>query len=259
MDYNLTRRQMIRLGTSFGIGLAGAALFDHGSSSNAADASQGNPWQYHELDTPTSEKLGYKGFYKGGCAYGTFYGAMFQLSRKHGEPYSSFPIHMMKFGTSGVAGYGSLCGCLNGGAALIGLFCQDDAVRNQMIQELLRWYEQTKFPIYKPSFSPIETEIVQTKSNSVLCHVSVGEWCGISGYKASSKERSDRCARLAGDVSKKTTDMLNSWLKGEYLSANLSSISDDCRACHGRGGEVDNIKGLMDCSICHDDKLSDHY
>ena len=51
MDYKLTRRQMIRLGTSFGIGLAGAALFDHGSSSNAADASQGNPWQYHELDT----------------------------------------------------------------------------------------------------------------------------------------------------------------------------------------------------------------
>ena len=250
---------MIRLGTSFGMGLAGLVFFDKGSSSNAADASPVDPWQYHELDASASVKLGYKGFYKGGCAYGTFYGVMFQLSRKHGEPYSSYPIHMMKFGTSGVAGYGSLCGALNGGAALIGLFCQDDSVRNKMIQELLRWYEKAELPTYKPSFSPIESEIVQTKSNSVLCHISVGEWCGVSGYKASSRERLDRCARVAGDVSGKTTEILNKWLKGDYISGNLTSIADDCRSCHGTGGEVDDIKGLMDCSICHNDKLSDHY
>ena len=46
-------------------------------------------------------------------------------------------------------------------------------------------------------------KIVQTVSNSPLCHVSVGKWMKKSGYALGSPERKDRCARVTASVAYK--------------------------------------------------------
>ena len=43
-----------------------------------------------------------------------------------GEPFNLIPAEMMNFGKAGVVGWGSLCGALNGAAAL-GSFCPQSA------------------------------------------------------------------------------------------------------------------------------------
>jgi len=78
--------------------------------------------------------------------------------------------------------------CENG--ALIGL-------------EMLQWYSETALPVYNPKQPKQNTKIIQTTSESPLCHVSVGKWMKASGYALASPERKDRCARVAASVAYK--------------------------------------------------------
>ena len=93
--------------------------------------------------------------------YGLFAAIMSAMAEVQGEPYLSFPVHMMKYGEGGVGLWGSLCGTVNGGAAVIGLFVLDKAQREQLIAKLFSWYEATELPTYRPKSakdsSPVPT------------------------------------------------------------------------------------------------------
>jgi cytochrome c553 len=91
-----------------------------------------------------------------------------------------------------------------------------------------------------------------------LCHRSIGVWCEATGYAVSSKEREERCARVAADTSQKVTEILNDVFKGKPVAAGLPATTTSCLSCHGKDGELDNAKVKMNCSVCHDDKLTDH-
>lgn len=55
------------------------------------------------------------------CCAGVFCAITSALATAIGEPWTSLPMVIMLFGRGGGVGWGSLCGCLNGGAALISL------------------------------------------------------------------------------------------------------------------------------------------
>jgi len=103
----------------------------------------------------------------------------------------------------------------------------------------------------------------QSISHSVLCHVSVGRWCAVSGYASGSPERSERCARLTGDVAAMTAKLLNAYFyEGGVRAAEsvakvrLSATTASCRVCHFKGKDYEAgqfTRGYLECEACHRD------
>lgn len=130
MAKQVTRREILGYGAALGAAFTGTVLSGctsfPGKSAKKADAdaakSDQGLWTFRKIDPETAARMGYEGYYEGRCCYGAFMGIVGQMAKEYGEPYRSFPFKMMEFGTTGVAGYGSLCGALNGAAAAIGLF-----------------------------------------------------------------------------------------------------------------------------------------
>jgi NADH pyrophosphatase NudC (nudix superfamily) len=184
---------------------------------------------------------------------------MSQLADEHGGPYKSFPVDMMRYGMGGTADWGSLCGTLNGSAALIGLFTEKEDEIKICVDELFLWYEQTELPIYNPQRSTSNIEIPKSLSLSVLCHVSVTKWCKISGHKISSKPQKERCRRLAADTARKTVEILNAQIAGQFSKTRqFNKITSQCKSCHTKGSELQNSRGKMSCTQCHSLQPDNH-
>jgi hypothetical protein len=159
---------------------------------------------------------------------------------------------MMRYGDGGIGHWGSLCGVINGGAALIGLFQseKDNRRREQLIRELCVWYETTLLPKYEPVEPKWADEVEPSVANSVLCHVSVAKWCESSGCGAFSMEKKERCRRLAADGAIKVTEMFNRQLAGDRGSIELTPEVKSCVECHGKKGQADALV-QMNCTTCH--------
>jgi hypothetical protein len=191
--------------------------------------------------------------------YATFVGIIGELAQKVGAPYSTFPSGMMKYGANGIAGWGLVCGALNGAAAAIYLV-RDPARGAPIITELFRWYAEQPLPFYEPAEPRIEDAIPASVAGSQLCHISVSKWCDKSGFKANSPQRGERCARLSASVAARTVELLNASAGGETHAAVPEPTGvRTCLACHGRGGSVGNVYAShqSSCTICHTN-LSKH-
>jgi hypothetical protein len=256
----LSRRQVLGpLGIVAGTCALSSCLTDHRASEPDTDKEPTFPWTYSELDPDITAGNAYDDCVKGHCMYGVFAPVMSQLAVEHGDPYRSFPIEMMRYGAGGAGAWGSLCGALNGAGALMGLFAQNEEQMKQMMDELYLWYEQTSLPVYVPDRPRFDLEIPTSISNSVLCHVSVTQWCKVSGHKAFSEPRKERCTRLSADVAKKTVEILNSCCQDRFVRAqSLSQETKTCRSCHTKGSEKSNSRGKMSCNSCHFTLASDH-
>lgn len=209
-------------------------------------------WKYLQLDPIASAELAYKFYPEGSCMYATVKSVVSQLAEKVGEPYTSFPLHMFKYGHGGVGGYGSVCGTLNGTAALLGLLITDKNVRDKMIADIFRWYEQEPMPVFSPKSPDNDYIPIKSISNSVLCHVSNTNWCNIAGFSVDSSERKERCRRMTADVAKKITISLNDIFSNSY-SANVynNEAANTCLTCHSSDGKVNNVAVEMSCNSCH--------
>jgi len=254
----LTRRQILAP-----IGIAAGSCALSSCFSERAPSSLGKkpgfPWHYEELDPEVIAERAYCDHRRGHCMYGAFVPVISQLSGKYGEPYSSFPVGMMRYGAGGAVGSGSLCGALNGSAALIGLFVRKEQEMKLLIDELFLWYEQTELPVYVPDRPALDVKIPTSVSNSVLCHISVTKWCKISGSKTFSKQQKERCARLSADAAGKTVELLNAHFAGEFSAAHeFDDEVKTCRSCHTKGSERSDSRGKMHCRSCHSSLAVDH-
>jgi hypothetical protein len=225
-----------------------------------------SPWSYVALDVETVRKKGHTKFYEGDCCYGAFASIIEALQEKAGFPFTQIPTKMMEFGAGGVAGWGTTCGALIGASAAINLVT-DKATAKKLVSELLGWYTQTPFPsqisnqyavqhqYYEREYKS-DKELPQSVSNSPLCHVSVTKWCLASKMASGSKEREERCSRLAGDVAAKAVEMLNANLMGSFTAAfKPSSETQVCTTCHTKGENYDAGQftlGMMECTSCHE-------
>jgi hypothetical protein len=223
-----------------GIGLPSTALAKGGTTEKW-------PWPYVKLDPEKTAELAYNEWYRVFCGCAVVSSVFSQLREKVGEPYTSFPIDAFMFLEGGVAGWGTICGSVAGanivsnviiGPRINGPECENGALIGS---EMLEWYSDSQLPIYNPKKPKIAAKIIQTKSESPLCHVSVGKWMAKSGFPLPSPERKDRCARVTASVAYKLVEHLNAWKDGKYeTGATWFSGKDvgitaqqNCTECHG--------------------------
>jgi len=261
MKEKMTRKDFLRGSLLF----AGAGTLAAGTgagilkNANAAPNAEW-PYPYQELDPEYVRKLGHDSFFSGkGCCYGAFHAIIAALAEKIGEPYSSFPTEIMIFGHGGSAGWGTICGALNGAAAAISL-THEKSDSDKLVDELNGWYTQTKFPSDASNQLAVDNAYEQNKfsetlpqneSGSPLCHVSVTEWCKFAGKKVSDLERKERCGRLTGDVAAYAVQIMNANLAGTFTSSYVPPESiASCMSCHGSSG-MSQVAAKMECESCH--------
>lgn len=213
-------------------------------------------WKYARLDPVVTAGLAYEYYSEGSCMYAIVKSVVSQLAEKVGESYTSFPFHLFKYGHGGIGGYGSVCGTLNGAAALIGLLITDKNVQDKMIADVFRWYEKEPFPEFSPVSPGYDYVPVKSISNSVLCHASNANWCKTTGLKVDSKERKERCRRMTADVTMKLATSLNEIFENAYItSVQNDETVNSCLTCHGSEGKVNNTAVKMSCNPCHSESV----
>jgi len=232
------------------------------------------PWEYRKLDPYEVAELGYQGYcgktFSGEklpgahCCFGAFYAIIKALADEVGSPYKEFmPVtSMATVGKGGIVGWSTVCGALNGAAWATYLVLPEEEA-DKVINELFAWYQYEELPKYKPpkamkaSLDPMPTSV----ANSPLCHASVTNWCTASGYRAFSKERSERCARLTADVAGKTVELINAMHDGTfaYVYYDKNTELNTCGSCHSnKGSTLEDTRGKMYCVSCHSDKGATH-
>jgi len=249
----LTRRNLLINAGIFTAGVAGITALSSvvPGLASKAEASGGStekwPWPYVKLDPEKTAEIAYNEWYRVFCGAAVISSVFGQLREKVGEPYKSFPIDAFVFLEGGTVGWGTICGSNAGanvvsnvitGPRIAGPDCENGALIGS---EMLQWYSETPLPVYNPKEPKQKTRIIQTTSQSPLCHVSVGKWMKESGYALASPERKDRCARVAASVAYKLVQDLNAWKDGKYVSkANWTPAKDvgitaqqNCTECHG--------------------------
>lgn len=216
----------------------------------------GNQWRYVRLDPAVVAAEAYRLMPEGGCMYGLFAAIITTMSKTQGEPFSSFPVHMMKYGVGGVGLWGSLCGTINGGAAIIGLFERDKGRQEKLIAQLFSWYEAAELPGYQPHKGGDSSGILKSVAGSVLCHVSASKWCKIAGSEVGSPEMKERCRRLTADVAFKTVELLNANQQSPCEFAGPNAEVKSCLSCHGK--DLHDTMGQMRCNSCHQQLSKKH-
>lgn len=251
MARDITRRDLFKAAKVTGAAVLGGAVITSVNSFAGRDGVAGFPWTYKKVDPDTAALRAYNGCFEAGCMFGAFEGVIGTLAEEHGEPFSSFPRAMMSYGGEGIAGWGTVCGTLNGTAAAVSLFVTGDA-RKAIIDELFNWFIQTPLPVFVPKEPKHNFEIKPKRPGSPLCHISISN----SDYLFSEKELSERCLRLAADVSARAAVLLNSWLEGEFTAATmLMQETNDCLSCHDDGRKAPKARTKMNCVDCHPQDL----
>ena len=249
----LTRRGLLINAGKCAVGVAGLAAIASAVPGfvSKAEAVGGTtekwPWPYVKLDPEKTAETAYNEWYRVFCGAAVINSVFSQLREKIGEPYKSFPSDAFVFLEGGMVGWGTICGS-NAGANIVsnvitgpriaGPDCENGALIGS---EILQWYSETPLPVYNPREPRQKAKIIQTTSQSPLCHISVGKWMKESGYAFVSPERKDRCARVAASVAYQLVQNLNAWKDGKYASkASWTPVKDmgitgqqNCTECHG--------------------------
>ena len=191
------------------------------------------PWKYPGLNPDAVQQAGEELYRKYGCGRGSFEALVASM----GEPFTTVPTAMLGFGGAGGAGWGTLCGALNGAACAINLAYPDTKVANKMISQMMGWYTEVH------------------GSGSPLCHASVSAWAAKNGVRTDSQERKDRCAKLTGETARKAAELMNAEMNGSFTATFGPRWNVvECHSCHGKEGMGSVEAGVMqDCAPCHDD------
>lgn len=265
MKKSISRNEFLKRGAVATSGVAALTMLGAGLTKSqkvqAGGLSTSWPYPYAQLDPEVVRKKAHDAFWGGyACSAGAFDGIIATLAEVVGEPYLNFPTKMMIFGHGGGAGWGTICGALNGSCAAISLVCEK-AVSDVLVSELFGWYTQAKFPSdesntyardHAYNHNDFDMALPQNSCSSPLCHISVSEWCSVADTPVGDNQRKERCARLAGDVAAKAVELLNAQFNGTFTSEYVTPESTTtCLACHGSSGMEHNVASKMDCVQCH--------
>lgn len=181
------------------------------------------------------------------------------MAEELGEPFNLIPTEMFAHFSGGIAGWGSICGCLSVAASAIGMVV-DQEQQSELTRQLFSWYRQAEHPTFLP---PDGEEMPQTPVNSVLCHVSVTKWMNHAEVDAfRGPERGERCARVTASTARFAIEKLNELKDGNFDGAAYSTSAEVgvCMDCHGDEGYGPVSHGSDSCLECHDTDLGEeHY
>jgi hypothetical protein len=195
----------------------------------------------------------------GSCMYAVVASVIGALANQFGEPYRSFPVEMTRYGRLGIGQLGAVCGVINGGAMLAGLFYpeKDPTRRDALITELALWYETSALPQFVPAQPGWAEEVPAAVPGSVVCHISVANWCKASGFDAFCKEKKERCRRLSAEGAGKVVQLLNAEMARQSAELHLLPEVKECVRCHGER-ELADARGLFRCTSCHTELSGGH-
>lgn len=218
------------------------------------------PYPYKKIDPGEAARIAYEDWYDKYCGYSAISSIVKPLRKSVGEPYKSFPMDVGTFLFGGGATFGAMCGALVGVGIAVSLVVGDfgclfpkgkkhkkDTSKPatfygiNMMNDLINWYTDTQLPLYKPVEPKLDYTPPKSKSDSPLCHVSIGRWMKASGQAFGSPERYERCARLTADVVVRTVGYLNDWADGKYKEGEKllpvimhgMTTQHNCTDCHG--------------------------
>lgn len=217
------------------------------------------PWP-KKLDVEKIRKAGYDGYnQKNGCMWGAAYGLLKVLKEDVGYPWTMIPVDMFKSGQGGSAGWGSLCGALNGASSIISMVLGKDA--NGVVGELNGYYTTSPIPTDKhETYAAIKGQ-KSTVCKTINCHDSVAMWLDATGFSlkdaAGVAQRDERCAKLTGDVAAKAAELLNAKVIDKTFAAAFKAPAGNatCLTCHDT---VVLTGKQVGCTTCHTTKASNH-
>jgi hypothetical protein len=244
------------------------------------------PWPYptDPANQPVPEAVARRAweiYFKSGCAEAVWYSCVEALAAVPGMDasyWASIPANMFRYGGGGIAGWGTICGTLNGAAAFIsmavGQNLADDGVtktwthRNNLINGVFQYYAETPLPTnatYKstqgildglgpwtPATLPVNNVPTST-ANSPLCHSSLVQWTETTGNRDASPAQRDRCGKACFDIARHTIGLLNTYF--ELASAPAVAFDPSVAACGACHKEYTGAK--MACGSCHDNTMDD--
>ena len=230
----------------------------------------------------------YKGKWTGhsACCEATYWPIVGVLASRFPTTWGLIPMGMFNYGGGGVNAYGSICGCPNGGSALL----QQIGATTAMKMNFMWWYEKTALPSNAAyldyatgTWTPGGTAtggwgpFVGTPSNQmavpfnncpnsvakeILCHVSLTRWRAAADRwltVVGVDTQVDRCAKLCYDSVYYLATLINTWKAGGTIDGSVSpdASATGCKnpSCHG-GPVVSadcpvTAQGSMQCSGCH--------
>lgn len=175
--------------------------------------------------------------------------------------WDQLPFGMYKYGSGGVAGWGTLCGILNGCMAVLNLI----NLHGEIGHTLMGWYSTTLFPTANcdgysiekgPSAIPDDKVLAHTVSDSPLCHISISKWCKAAGVSVSDQTeqglryKDDRCSKICADAAAKTAELINQYAQSGKITETYKTPAEyvSCLDCHSG---LKNQVGKMNCLGCH--------
>lgn len=248
LNKGVSRRELIAGVGTFALGAAVANL--GGVLSKAEAAPQKWPWPYEKLDPEKTAELAYNEWYRVFCGAAVISSVFSQLAEKVGEPYKSFPVDGFYFLAGGIADWGTVCGTASGANTVVNLIIGPKVHGHKASfvigSNLMDYYSKTAMPVYVPKDPKANKDkITRTKSDSPLCHISVGRWMKGSGFGFGTPERKDRCARLAATMAYKVVEDLNAWKDGKY------NVEDNKWFAPGEIA----MTGQQNCTDCHGNNI----
>ena len=102
---------------------------------------------------------------------------------------------------------------------------------------------------------------IRVKAMSPLCHTSVSKWTMAAGTTVTSKEKKERCGKVAGEVAYIVTQALNEYFDGKWTPPvwKPSKQIEHCVQCHSPDdmwqstSGTNRQQGHMECLMCHAD------
>ena len=263
MSNEITRKDFLTSSSKYAVGaVIGVAGLDllAGGKILANPKTTTWPWPYVTLDPEVVRLKAHHLYYSDkDCCSGVF-GAFTQaLTEVMPDPWANMPMEVMLFGRGGGNGWGTLCGAVNGAAAIISLVTTK-ADSGKLINEIWGWAAATELPTAKANQAALDGKyqdkkynnaLVGSVSGSVICHASVSQWCAIAKKKVTDTERKERCARLAGDLTAKTAEILNAHFAKTFVPTFVTNPNvNQCQSCHG-SSLFNDVMTQMDCVQCH--------
>lgn len=267
-EKNVSRRRVLMTagvisGGAFGLGrLFGQEGLAETTRPSRLSSAPPLPWSLgkYRFDPDAVRQSAYEAFYEGECMFAVAATLIRDLQAKIGAPFTTIPVDMFRYGGGGIAGWGTVCGTINGGAAVLNLLGETSSYQ-KLINDLFDWYSKQSFPSKDhDAYAKFQNQ-TQTVSKSPICHISVTTWVDEARKKrpsitALSPERADRCAKVAGDVASHVARMINAHYDKTYaFTYKPSPDYAPCVTCH-----VDvqnaynlNVKAQMNCTTCHVD------
>jgi hypothetical protein len=245
-------------------GVFGGAMTAYAAKSKTPSAEPPPlPWKWAKLDPLEVGRRAYRNYFVGGCGHATYTAFLELLREQVGYPWTTMPYKMMIHAAAGYGGHGTLCGTLGGTSCIINLVAYKDGddVYRQIVDRLFYWYAEQEFPTDRFDDISAIPKQVKVKAMSPLCHTSVTKWTLAAGAEVNSKQKKERCAKVAGEVVYMTTLALNDYFEGKWMPPvwKPSQEIEHCVQCHGPDDmqhtktKMNQQQGHMECLMCHDD------